>query len=93
MSPLSASNEYFRARFETARLDIVRAPTFTERLNDVLAVRERLGISHGTFYAEVRAGRLPVTKIGARSFVSESDLLAYLNASRQYVSSKIGEAA
>jgi Helix-turn-helix domain len=40
---------------------------------------ERLGFgSRSTFYAEVRAGRLEVRKIGARTVVLQSEITRYL---------------
>lgn len=74
----------FQRRFAEGRAKVVASPDFVDRLRSVPKAREVLGgISHGKFYNEVAAGRLPLTKIGARSFVAASDLAAYLAASRQ----------
>ena len=74
----------FQRRFADARAQVVASPAFVDCLRSVPKAREVLGgISHGKFYNEVAAGRLPLTKIGARSFVAVSDLAAYLAASRR----------
>jgi hypothetical protein len=78
------SPDSFQRRFADARAQVVASPAFIDCLRSVLSAREVLGgISHGKFYNEVAAGRLPLTKIGTRSFVAASDLAAYLAASRQ----------
>lgn len=74
----------FQKLFSEARQKVIAVPGFVDRLRSIPQARDVLGgISHGKFYGEVAAGRLPLTKIGARSFVADSDLSAYLTASRQ----------
>ena len=46
-------------------------------LDEVLA--DWLPVSRSTLYAEIRSGRLRVTKLGRRSFVCISDIKEYIS--------------
>jgi excisionase family DNA binding protein len=41
-------------------------------------INQLLGVGRSTLYAEIKAGRLPLTKIGRRSLVLAEDLGAYV---------------
>ena len=68
----------FIAKREDERRKIIANPTFVERLNSIAEVKGRAGICRTMVYNEIAKGRLVTRKIGARTFVAESDLLAYL---------------
>lgn len=68
----------FIAKCEDERRKIIANPTFVERLNSIAEVKDRAGICRTMVYNEIAKGRLVTRKIGARTFVAESDLLAYL---------------
>lgn len=68
----------FIAKREDERRQIIANPTFVERLNSIAEVKDRAGICRTMVYNEIAKGRLVTRKIGARTFVAESDLLAYL---------------
>jgi len=68
----------FIAKREDERRKIIANPTFVERLNSIPGVMDRAGICRTMVYNEIAKGRLVTRKIGARTFVAESDLLAYL---------------
>ena len=52
-----------------------------ERLNAVKEARLRAGgMSQSRFYEEINSGRLRAVKIGRRTFIRESDFLAWLSA-------------
>lgn len=68
----------FIAKCEDEHRKIIANPTFVERLNSIAEVKDRAGICRTMVYNEIARGRLVTRKIGARTFVAESDLLAYL---------------
>ena len=49
----------------------------------------RIGISRSNFYELIRAGEIPIIKIGARSLVSDHDLRAFLER-HQVVTARAG---
>lgn len=51
-----------------------------ERANSVQEVCRRCGFGHNTFYENVRSGDLIARKMGRKTIVLETDLLAFLNA-------------
>lgn len=49
-----------------------------DRAWSVKAACERLDISRGFFYAQVKAGRLRVSKLGARTLVRQAEIERFL---------------
>ncbi|MFM9857229.1 helix-turn-helix domain-containing protein [Pseudoxanthobacter sp. M-2] len=78
ITPSQTDLTQFIAKREDERRKIIMNPTFVERLNSIAEVKGRAGICRTMVYNEIAKGRLVTRKIGSRTFVAESDLLAYL---------------
>ena len=78
ITPSKTDLTQFIAKREDERRKIIANATFVERLNSIAEVMDRAGICRTMVYNEIAKGRLVTKKIGARTFVAESDLLAYL---------------
>lgn len=51
-----------------------------ERLIAIKEARERMGgAGQATVYEEINSGRLPAVKVGRRTYIRESALMAWIN--------------